>query len=204
MKKLTALVLALLLALPLGAAAEFNNAALEQTEDCIVMMRPGSWDVLVCPVNQPFQGELADGWLDVSVDFVQKVDIDMTLVRVAVRIEVFDNVYADTIAFTLGGKRYAFSVEADVFEYDGIYQEDYCICLTDATLPFLKALAQQKKDDPIPMEFISGGEIVMTGSIVIPGADAAWIYDLFIDLGGRSQPLKEINDLWPCTITKVN
>ncbi len=201
MKKLLSLLLALLL--PLGALAEFNNAALEQMEDCIIMMQPGSRDVLVCPVNQPFRGEMDDAWLDVSVDFIQKVDLDMTLVRVAVGIEVFDNVYADTITFTVDGKRYAFAVEADVFEYDAVYQEDYYICLTDASLPFLKALARQKKDNPIPVTFISGGETVATGTVIIPGADAAWIYDLFIDLGGRTQDLKSIDDRWPCTITTV-
>lgn len=203
MKKLIAALLALVLALPAAALAEFNNEELERTENCIIMMQPGTWDLLVCPVNQPFKGEMADGWLDVSVDFVEKVDLDMTLIRVAVGIEVFDNVYADTITFTVGGKCYAFAVQAEVFEYDGVYQEDYYICLTDASLPFLKAIAQQKKDEPIPLAFISGGETVMTGSVVIPGEDAAWIYDLFIDLGGKSQDLKSVDEMWPCTITKV-
>lgn len=202
MKKLLTLLLALAL-LPCGALAEFNNDALRQLEGCIIMQHPGALDVLVCPMNQPYRGEMEDAWLDVSIDFVQKVDLDMTLVRVAVGIEVFDNVYADTIAFTLGGKCYAFSVEADVFEYDAVYQEDYYICLTDASLPFLKALAQQKKDDPIPVHFISLEETVASGVVVIPGEEAAWIYDTFIDLGGKTQNLKGINDLWPCRITNT-
>ena len=173
MKKLLILLLTLAL-LPLGASAEFNNEALHQLEDCIIMMQPGTWDVLVCPVNQPYQGEMEDAWLDVSVDFVEKADLDMTLVRVAVAVDVFDNLYADTIAFTVGGKCYAFAVEAEVFEYDAVYQEDYAICLTDASLPFLKALAQQKKDDPIAVEFISMEETVASGRVVIPGEEAAW------------------------------
>ena len=201
-KLLTLLMSLLLLLLPVAALGEFNNAELERTENCIIMMQPGSRDMLVCPMNQPFAGELADGWLNVSVDFIEKMDVDMTLIRVAVGIEVYDNVYADTITFTVGGKCYAFAVEAEVFEYDAVFQEDYYICLTDESLAFLKALAQQKKDDPIPMAFLSGGETVMTGSVVIPGAEAAWIYDLFIDLGGKSQDLKGIVDRWPCVITK--
>ena len=40
-------------------------------------------------------------------------------------------------------------------------------------------------------------------TVVIPGDDAAWIYDTFVNLGGKTQPLKEIDDMWPCTITKV-
>ena len=202
MKKLLTLLLILTL-LPAGALAEFNNTALRQLEDCIVMTQPGTWDVLVCPVNQPYQGEMEDAWLQVSVDFAEKADVGMTLVRVAVGVEVFDNIYADAIAFTVGGKRYAFSVEADVFEYDAVYQESYYIYLTDASLPFLKALAQQKKDNPIPIEFVSMDEVVATGAVVIPGDDAAWIYDTFIDLGGKSQDLKYLNDRWPCTITSV-
>ena len=202
MKKLMASVLALLL-LCGGALAEFNNEELERTENCIVMMQPGTWEKLICPMNQPFRGELADGWLDVSVDFIQKERLDMTLIRLAVGIEVYDNVYADTIVFTLAGKQYAFRTQAEVFEYDGVYQEDYYICLTDASLPFLKALAQQKKDNPIPIEFVSMDEVVATGAVVIPGDDAAWIYDTFIDLGGKSQDLKYLNDRWPCTITSV-
>ena len=203
MKRVMAALLALMLLLPVLAQAEFNNTELERLEGCMVLMHPGTLDKLVCPLNQPFEGEMEDAWLEVSVDFAEKIELDMTLIRVAVGIEVFDNVYADAIAFTVGGKRYAFSAQADVFEYDGVYQEDYYICLTDASLDFLKALAQQKKDDPIPVEFISLDEVVTTGTVVIPGDDAAWIYDTFVNLGGKTQPLKEIDDMWPCTITKV-
>ena len=52
MKKLMASVLALLL-LCGGALAEFNNEELERTENCIVMMQPGTWEKLICPMNQP-------------------------------------------------------------------------------------------------------------------------------------------------------
>ena len=113
-----------------------------------------------------------------------------------------DMLRADTVAITVAGKRYAFSVTAEVFEYDGIYQEDYAICLTDAGLSFLKALAQQKKDDPIPVEFLVEDEVRLSGVVVIPGDDAAKIYDLYIDLGGKTQELKSIDDLWPVKVTK--
>lgn len=202
MKKLMTMILALLLcALP--ALAEFDTAGLKQQEDFIIMMAPGSWDTLYCPMNQPYQGEMEDAWLDVSIDFVEQADTGMTLIRVAVRVEVFDNLYADTIAFTVGGKSYAFAVTADVFEYDAVYQETYATCLTDESLAFLKALAQQKKDDPIPLAFLSCEETVAAGQIVIPGEEAARLYDLFIDLDGKTQDLKGIVDLYPCTITKV-
>ena len=120
----------------------------------------------------------------------------------AVQLEVFENVYADTIVFRVGKKTYAFSVHAEVFEYDGVYQEDHYICLTDASLPFLKAIAQQKKDDPIPLTFLRGGETVLEGRVAIPGEDAAWIYDRYINLGGKTQDLKSIDENWPCEIKK--
>ena len=105
MKRVMAALLALMLLLPVLAQAEFNNTELERLEGCMVLMHPGTLDMLVCPLNQPFEGEMEDAWLEVSVDFVEKIELDMTLIRVAVGIEVFDNVYADAIAFTVGGKR---------------------------------------------------------------------------------------------------
>ena len=202
MKRVMAALLALMLLLPVLARAEFNNAELERLEGCMVLLHPGTLDTLVCPLNQPFEGEMEDAWLEVSVDFVEKIELDMTLIRVAVGIEVFDNVYADAIAFTVGGKRYAFSAQADVFEYDGVYQEDYYICLTDASLDFLKALAQQKKDDPIRVELLSEGNVVFSGQVIIPGEEAAAIYDRWIDLGGKQQSLKPLEELWPCKVEK--
>ena len=64
MRKLMALLLVLLL--PCAALADFDNAALRETENCIVMTQPGTWDTLICPINQPFRGEMDDGLLKVS------------------------------------------------------------------------------------------------------------------------------------------
>lgn len=201
MRKLMALLLLLLL--PCAALADFDNEALRETENCIIMMQPGSWETLICPINQPYRGEIDDGLLKVSIDYIEKSDLSMTLIRLAVQIEVYDNVYADRVVFTVGGKNYAFAAQPELNEYDGIYMEDYYICLTDASLPFLKALAQQKKDDPIPVTFVHEGAAVLTGRVVLPGDDAAQIYDRFINLGGKTQDLKSTNDMWPCEITKV-
>lgn len=201
MKRLFVLLLTLML--PLCVLADFDNEALRETENCIMMMQPGTWDTLVCPMNQPYRGEIEDGLLKVSVDYIEKADLNMTLIRLAVQLEVYDNVYADTVAFTVGGKTYAFGSQPELNEYDGIYMEDHYICLTDASLAFLKAVAQQKQDDPIPVLFLREGELVLEGRVVLPGEDAAWLYDRFIDLGGKTQDLKSINELWPCEITKA-
>ena len=81
--------------------------------------------------------------------------------------------------------------------------EDHTTYLTDASLPLLKAIAQQKTDAPIPVELLSLGEVVFSGLVVIPGEEAADLYDRFIDLGGKKQELKKLDEVWPCKVEKV-
>lgn len=202
MKKLTALLLALTLLLPGLAQADFDTKALLTQEGVIESMN-AQLDTVYSLPNPFYMGEVDDGTLLVTLDYVHKNGLDMTLIRVDVLLMIYDMLCADAVTFTAGGKTYAFSVTADVFEYDGVYQEDYVICLTDASLPFLKAIAQQKKDDPIPVAFSCEGKVMLEAQVVIPGEDAARIYDLYIDLGGKTQALKEIDDLWPVEIRKV-
>lgn len=201
MKKLIALLLILLL-LPAVGLAEFDTAALLERENVLQSM-DANWDTVYSLSDVFYMGEIEDGTLLVTLDYIEKAELDMTLIRVDALLMIYDMMTADTVTFTVGGKNYAFTVQADVFEYDGVYQEDYVICLTDASLPFLKAVAQQKKDDPIPVAFSSLGEVLLTGEVVIPGEDAAHFYDLYVDLGGKKQALKDIDDMWPCEITKV-
>ncbi|MBQ8202520.1 MAG: hypothetical protein IJZ74_12220 [Clostridia bacterium] len=202
MKKLIALTIAMLLMLP-AAALAFDTEELLRTENCTVFENPGTLDTVVRPMNQPFMGEMDDGTLAVFIDYVEKIDLDVTLVRVMVSMMIYEPAQAEEVTFTVGGKAYTFTADCRQSEYDGVYMDDYTFCLTDESLPFLKALAQQKKDDPITVCFSSGGEQMMTGRVVIPGDDAAWIYDRYIDLGGKKQSLKELDGIWPCKIEKV-
>lgn len=202
MKKLIALLLALVL-LPVAAVAEFDRQRLRETEGYLVSVEPKTWDAVVSPMNQPYMGELDDGTLLVCVDYIEKVDLDVTLVRVLVSLMIYEHTGADTVVFEVGGKRYAFEMQPQVYEYDGLVMEDYAICLTDAGLPFLKALAQQKQDEPIPVSFVSGGEVRLTGRVILPGEEMAQIYDYYIDLGGRTQNLKSLDERWPVKITKT-
>ena len=78
--------------------------------------------------------------------------------------------------------------------------EDYAVCLTDTYLPLMKIITQQKKDEPIAVEFLSLGETVFAGEVIIPGQEAAVLYDRFIDLGGKKQELKRLEATWPCTV----
>ena len=202
MKKLTALLLALLM-MTSAALAEFDLDELCRTADCEVREEPGTVDTVVRPVNQPYWGEVdAEGDLCMFVDYIHKIDYEATFLRVLLSISTFDPVGVDQVAFTVGGKTYTFSVQGEMYEYEGIYMEDIAFCLTDVSLPFLKAIAQQKKDNPLEITFLSYGEEALTGRVIVPGADAALLYDRYIDLGGKKQELKQYDELWPCEITK--
>lgn len=201
MKKLIALLLTLVL-LPAVALAEFDTETLLERAN-VTRSFDKNQDTVYSLSDVFYLGEIDEGTLLLTLDFVEKSALDMTLIRVDVLLMLYDMMVADTVTFTVGGKSYAFTAEPETFEYDGIYQEEYILCLTDASLPFLKALAQQKKDAPIPVAFSRMGEVRLEGQIVIPGEDAATFYDLYIDLGGKKQDLKSIDDMWPCEIVKV-
>lgn len=202
MKKFLAMLLCLLLT---AACAEspFDVEALRQTENMNIFTPYGSVDTVVRPMNQPYFGQVDapyDGGLIAYVDYITLVDADVTLLRLVVSIEAFDPISADQMRITVGKKTYTFDVTYEQSEYDGLYMEDYAVCLTDASLPLMKAIAQQKKDEPIQVEFLSLGETVFAGMVIIPGAEAAQLYDRYIDLGGKKQELKRLDATWPCTV----
>ncbi len=199
MKKLIALLLMMTL-LP-AAALAFDSEELCRTPNCDVTQDAVTGQTIVRPVNQPYMGEMPeDATLFVYIDYIEDMQTDLTLLRTVVSVEAFDMIRADTLVFTVGGKTYAFKPAIEAFEYDGIYMEDYTFCLTGESLAFLKALAQQKKDDPIEVAFVSLGETLTTGRVVLPGEECAWLYDRYVDLGGRKQGLDILKDTWPCEI----
>lgn len=202
MKKLLPLLLSLLLVLPVHAESTFDFEALKMLENTYVYEEFGTVNTVVRMLNQPYIGQLEDGELYLFVDFVKMPDYEMTLLRVFVSLSSDAPVQAQEIALTVGGKTYTFTVDYVQTEYDGTFMEDYRFCLTDASLPFLKAVAQTKQDDPIPVSFIYGGEAVLTGQVILPGDDAAYLYDTYIDLGGKTQNLKSLDEVWPCDVKK--
>ena len=202
MKKLIALLLCLMMTTALAESA-FDVNTLRQTENMNVFTPYGTVDTVVRPMNQPYLGQVDapyDGGLIAYVDYITLVDADVTLLRLVVSIEAFDPICADQMRLTVGKKTYTFDVTYEQSEYDGLYMEDYAVCLTDASLPLMKAIAQQKTDAPIPVEFLSLGETVFAGVVIIPGVEAAQLYDRYIDLGGKKQELKRLDATWPCTI----
>lgn len=204
LKKMLLLLLCMALCFPAALAeSAFDNAALLATENMDVFEHPGTANTVVRPVNQPYLGQADEGYdgeLDAYVDYLILPDLEVTLLRIFLSTVTYEPLTAQEMRLTVGGKQYTFAVEYDQSEYDGIYMEDYAVCLTDASLPLLKAIAQQKKDDPIPVEFLCDGEVAFSGLILIPGQDAADLYDRFIDLGGKKQSLKAYDDLWPCSV----
>ena len=201
-KRIIAMLLMLMLAVP-AAMAEFDTAALRAMENTTTFIHPGTVNTVTRLVNQPYWGQAEDGSLLAYVDYITMPDYDATLLRLLLGTESYVPLGAQEIRAEVGGKRYTFTVTYEQTEYDGIYMEDYAICLTDASLPMLKAIAQQKKDTPIPVEFIRFDEVIFAGEVVIPGVDAALLYDTFIDLGGKTQALKKYDEIWPCKVDKA-
>ncbi len=205
MKFLAALLCLLLAFSP--ALAEFDAAPLREDPDLIPMPQFGTANTAYRPSHQPYIGQVDEpfeGDLVAFVDYITLADEGVTLLRLSLSTMVFGHaLYADEMRLTVGGRQYTFAVSAAVDEYDGLYMEDYAVCLTDASLPLLAAIARQKTDEPIPVALFSLGEAVLTGLVVIPGADAAELYDRFVDLGGKKQGLKALDERWPCTVENV-
>ena len=202
MKRILALALCLML-LTLPAAADFDMPALLQQEGAVSFPAPGSWDTVVRFSQVPFMGESDQGTVTLFLDYVEKVDVGAVLVRVMISTMTYDALWADEAVLEVGGKRYVFATEYQQSEYDGVYMEDYTFCLAARGMEMLKGIARQKKDEPIPVTLRCDGETVLTGRLLIPGADAAAMYDRFVDLGGKAQGLKELDDMFSCQVEKV-
>lgn len=206
MKKLLACLLALLLMIP-AAMAEFDTEPLRSDGNMSVFTHPGTFNTVYRPMNQPFIGQVNtayEGELVTYVDYITLVDQSVTLLRVMVSTVAYDlPLNAEQLRMTVGGKCYTLTVNHEESEYDGLYMEDFSACLTDTSLPLLKAIAQQKKDAPIPVELLALGEVVFAGEVIIPGEQAAQLYDRFVNLGGKKQELKWLDEQWPCKTEKV-
>lgn len=203
MKQVSALLLTLLMLLS-AAAAEytFDLAELERTPDCYVYVDEGTPNTVVRPENQPFIGEVdeVDGMLIAYLDFVNLVNEEAVLLRLTVSTALPEMLAAGTMTITVDKTDYAFTVDATVDEYDRTYYEDYVVCFGETGLKMIKAIAQRKNDTPLTITLSS--DTVLTGRVVIPGEDAAKLYDRFIDLGGKKQPLKAFDELWPVKVIK--
>ena len=206
MKRILALVLMMTLLLT-SAMAEFNLDGLKTDADMYSFTQFGTVDTVYRAVNQPYIGQADEGYdggLVAYVDFVTMPDHEATLLRLMISTEVFDYpLGAQEVRLTVGGKRYTLPVSRVESEYDGLYMEDFTACLVGEGLNMLGAIAWQKQDDPIPVELLSLGDVVFSGLVVIPGEEAANLHDRFVDLGGKTQGLKKLEEVFPCKAEKV-
>lgn len=200
MKRILMLMICILLMLPAQAESAFDFAELKRTPNTFVYEEPGTVNTVIRLMNQPYRGELDCGDLDVYIDYVIMPDHDAAFLRLMFSAVLYEPLKAHQVAVAVGGKTYIFTVDGVQSEYDGIYMEDYTACLTGDSLAFLKAVARQKTDEPLPVVFLRYGEKVLEGRVILPGGDAAALYDRYIDLGGKRQNLHLYEDIWPCEI----
>ena len=86
-----------------------------------------------------------------------------------------------------------------VSEYDMVYYEDYAVCLSDESLPLIRAMARSRVDAfAVTLE----GQETVRGEISLPPEEAARLYDLYINLGGKAQRLDLVRDRWPVQTVK--
>ncbi len=205
MKKLLCMLLLLLTAST--ALAEFDTDPLREDPNLYVFNETDTFHTVYRAVNQPYLGQVdepIDGELVAFAEFITLSEENLTVPRLMVCTVVWDTpLRADHVALTVEGARYTFPVETATSEYDGQYMEDHTIVLVEDGLEMLKAMARRKKDTPIRVELLALGETVFAGEVIIPGADAADLYDRYVDLGGRTQNLKKVAERWPCQAEKV-
>ena len=202
MNKLLILLLTLLLMVGAASAEAFDRAELERTPECYVFVEEDTPNVVVRPQNQPFLGEAdgADGMMIAYLDYVYLVNEEAVLLRLTISTELPEMLGATEMTVSVDQTDYIFTVSSSVSEYDSIYYEDYAVCLGETGLKMLKAIAQRKKDTPLTITLTS--DTSLTGRIVIPGDAASEMYNRFIDLGGRNQPLKSFDAQWPVRLVK--
>ena len=199
MKRLICLVMTLMLACSGALAEAFDQEGLEQLEGCTVSMDLLEVNTIVRPDDQPWTGECAlpDSWLDVYLDFIRMPDEEATFMRLTLSVTSFEYVAAEKVSILVNGKEYVFTVEEEVSEYDGMYFEDFTACMTDESLPMIKAMARSKTD-VFPVTLSGGLEV--QGSITLPLDRVAELYDAYIRLGGAKQDLEQFRQLWPVVI----
>lgn len=200
MKRLIAVMLFLVM-LGSVAAAEFNQAGLEKMDNCQVYTDMNGVDTIVRPMDQPYAGEtdLEDSELLVYLDFIEMPNENATFLRLTLALKSCEYLAANEMTITVGNTDYVFDVFPQVWEYDMNYFEDYITCMTDESLPMIKAMARSKTDT---FAISLAGKKTVCGSITLDLDRVAELYDAYIDFGGTTQGLDFYRELWPVMIIK--
>jgi len=202
MKRLLCALACMLLACAPALGEAFDQEALEQLEDYSVFKDVYNVNTIVRPQDQPYAGTMdaEDAEVSVFLDFIQMPDEDATFLRLMVCLTSYELVGASELTVTVDGMDYVFNVFPEIAEYDVTYFEDYTVCMTDESLPMIKAMARSKKDT---FSITLAGGKTCTGAITLPLDTVADMYDTYIDLGGAQQDLAICRDLWPVMIIKT-
>ena len=204
MKRLFCLLLTLMLLMTGFALAEDDGldfSAWESLPDTYVYLDDDQVTTVIRYQDQPFFGQCDsdDDTICVFLDFVEDPNLDRVLVRLSLSLQCLDEVHGETMSITVNNTSYTFSVYPRISEYDLVYQEEYCVCLTAASLPMLKAIAKGKRDS---FSFTISGDRVVSGTLSIPVKNASAIYSQYTKLKGDKQDLAALDDYWPCEVKK--
>ena len=80
-----------------------------------------------------------------------------------------------------------------------VYYEDYAVCLSDESLPMIRAMARSREAS---FAVVLEGQETVRGTIDLPPEEAARLYDLYINLGGKAQRLDLVRERWPVQTLK--
>jgi len=202
MKRAILLALCLVLWCSAALAEGFDQARLEQLEGCMVFQDAYGVNTIVRPEGQPYGGtiDMEDAELEVYLDYIQMPDEDATFLRLMLCLTSWEFTGTRQVTITVGDKDYVFSVTPEVAEYDLTYFEDYTLCMTDESLPMIKAMARSKQGT-FAIE-LTGEWGSRAGTITLPLDVVAELYDTYIDLGGNRQDLSFCRETWPVMIMK--
>ncbi|MBQ7138096.1 MAG: hypothetical protein IJO39_03770 [Clostridia bacterium] len=199
MKRFLACLMLLMLFTP--ALAELDLSPLKDDPDWTAFPVSNSVNTFYRAANQPYHGQVDEGFdgeLVAYVDYITLVDAGVTVPRLMLCTVAWDlPLNAQEVRLTVGKTRYTLAASHTESEYDGVYMEDYESCLVGDGLALLKTIAQQKTNAFIPVELLLDGSVVFSGQVIIPGEEAAQIYDRYIDMGGKTQNVKALEALWP-------
>lgn len=178
------------------AAAEVDQQRLLQGLDCTEQLEMNGVDTVLRPNNQPYIGTVeAEGCeLIAYVDYVDMPNEGGVFVRLTMALMTPETLGASCMTLAFGGERWRFDVSPVTSEYDSVYYEDYAVCLSDESLPMLKALGRCGEAVTITLE---GAEATVMGSVALPKDDMAGLYDRFVDAGGLTQRFDILRERYP-------
>lgn len=200
-KRVLMLALTLCLVCCAAAAEAFDSLALERTPDCLVYQEAPGINTVVRPVEQPFDCTVdrPGDELVCCLDFIEMPNENAVFLRLTLSLMTRSPLNASEMTVVVDGKRYVFSVTAAASEYDQLFFEDYAVCITDESMPLVKAVARSRRDG---FEATLHGDVDVACVISLPPESVKGIYDLYAGLGGLEQDLSPFRERWPVTITK--